>query len=237
MTVAATNANVANCASPTSDGYGIAYGGAYQDGSVVQHADGFNYEKNCPGGCAGICPGTRVTMQVRNPSHTTVLQATWKIYRTDVSPAQLLATQDFSGSTLGSSMMNYVFKGSVVGNRYRVELQQRNSCGWGPVVYHPLEVINCGGGVDPFRVGTGQTAKQTTIQTAAYPNPSDDMLNLEQGGGPVILTDVQGRPVRSQTAQPGSVHVDTRSLPAGLYFLEMRDAAGKPMRQQIRVSH
>ena len=233
VTVSATNANVANCASPASDGYGVAYGGAYQDGSVVQHADGFDYETNCPGGCAGFCPDSRVTMQVRNPSHTAVLEAVWKIYRTDVSPAQLLATQSFSGSTLGNSMANYLFRGSVVGNRYRIELQQRNSCGWGPIVYHPLEVINCGGGYEPFRVGTSHATSQTT----AYPNPTDDALTLEQGGGPVVLTDAQGRPVRSQKAQPGSVRLDTRSLPAGLYFLEMRDAAGKPVRQQIRVTH
>lgn len=237
VTVAATNANVANCASPTSAGYGIAYGGAFQDGSVVMHADPFNYEANCPYGCAGICPGSQVIMQIRYPSHTTVLEAVWKIYRTDVSPAQLLATQSFSGSTLGSNMANYVFKGSVVGNRYRIDLQERNSCGWGPVVPHPLEVINCGSGVEPFRKGTSQVASKVATQTAAYPNPTDDELTLEQGGGLVSLTDAQGRPVRSQTAQPGRVLLDTRQLPAGLYFLETRDAAGKPVRQQIQITH
>ncbi|WP_223650438.1 hypothetical protein [Hymenobacter psoromatis] len=76
VTVSANIANCANCASPASADYGIAYGGAYQDGSVVMHAASFDYEKNCPYGCAGICPGSRVIMQVRNAPHTTVLQAT-----------------------------------------------------------------------------------------------------------------------------------------------------------------
>ncbi|WP_223650439.1 T9SS type A sorting domain-containing protein [Hymenobacter psoromatis] len=130
-------------------------------------------------------------------------------------------------------MANYLFSGSVVGNRYRIDLQERNSCGWGPIVPHPLEVIDCSGGVDPFRVGTNRVASQT----AAYPNPADQELTLEQGGGPVTLTDAQGRPVRSQTAEPGRVLLDTHQLPAGLYFLETRDAASQPVRQQIRVTH
>lgn len=226
-------ANANNCSSPVSAGFGVAYGGPVRSADIIMHADGFNYEANCPSGCAGICPGSRVTMQTRYPTNTTILESVWKLYRTDVSPAQLLATQSFSGSTVGNSKLNYVFAGSVVGNRYQVQFQERNSCGWGALKTYPLEIITCAGGVDPFRVGTNRA----TSPPAAYPNPSDKELTLEQGGGPVVLTDAQGRPVRSETAKPGSVRLDTRSLPAGLYFLEMRDAAGKPVRQQIRVTH
>lgn len=230
VTVSATNGNVANCASATSAGYGVAYGGAYEDGTVLMHADSFNYE-GCAYGCNGICPGSRVTMQTRHPAHTTVLEAIWKIYRTDVSPAQLLATQSFSGSSIGSSMADYTFAGAVVGNRYQIELQERNSCGWGNITTHPLEVIDCGGGYEPFFT----SPSQPTTESTAYPNPASDDLTLEQGGGPVRLTNAHGHLVRSQTAAPGRLHLDTRSLPAGLYFLETRDSMGKAVRQQIRI--
>lgn len=231
VTVSAANGNVATCASSTSAAYYVAYGGAYEDGTVLMHADSFNYEADCPYGCAGICPGSRVTMRARHPSHTPVLEAVWKIYRTDVSPAQLLATQSFSGSSIGNSMADYTFAGSVVGNRYQIELQERNSCGWGNIATHPLEVIDCGGGYEPFGTNPGRP----TLELMAYPNPASDELTLEQGGGFVRLTNAQGQTVRSQTAKPGRLHLDTRALPAGLYFLEMHDAKGQPVRKQIRL--
>jgi len=45
-----------------------------------------------------------------------------------------------------------------------------------------------------------------------------------------------GQPVRTQMAQPGRLHLDVRHLPAGLYFLELRDATGKTVRKQIRIA-
>ncbi|MGI4761260.1 MAG: T9SS type A sorting domain-containing protein [Janthinobacterium lividum] len=50
------------------------------------------------------------------------------------------------------------------------------------------------------------------------------------------LTNAYGQPVRQQQAQPGRLHLDVRNLPAGLYFLELRDAAGKTVRKQIRIA-
>ncbi|MEJ7664040.1 MAG: hypothetical protein WKG07_33170 [Hymenobacter sp.] len=197
VSVAATSGNVSNCASPTSAGFGVAYGGPVRDGYWLMHSDRFDYESNCPTGCAGICPGSRLRIQPRNPSNTAVLEAVWKVYRTDVSPAQLLFTQNFTGSTDGSSLLDYKFTGSVVGNQYQIQLQERNVCGLGPINSYNLEVIDCAGGYEPFRKSTSKVASQTS----AYPNPSDNELTLEQGGGLVNLTDAQG-PARAQPNGP-----------------------------------
>lgn len=74
-------------------------------------------------------------------------------------------------------------------------------------------------------------------QVVAYPNPANTTLTLEQGGGTVRLADAYGKTVQSQTTSPGRLQLDTSRLPAGLYFLEMRDAKGTPVRQQIRIEH
>lgn len=86
---------------------------------------------------------------------------------------------------------------------------------------------------EQFFTGPSQPAEQM----AAYPNPADRDLTLEQGGGTVRLSDAYGKPVRSQATRPGRLHLDTSRLPAGLYFLEMRDGKGQPVRKQIQVRH
>ncbi|AMR26920.1 hypothetical protein A0257_07245 [Hymenobacter psoromatis] len=114
---------------------------------------------------------------------------------------------------------------------YQVQYQERNDCGWGAISYLQLQTIDCDGGYDPYFKAPDQPA----TEAVAYPNPASNDLTLEQGGGPVRLTNAQGQTVRSQTAQPGRLHLDTHALPTGLYFLEMRDATGQPVRQQIRI--
>lgn len=232
ISVTAANTTAGNCASPASAPYNLTYGGpAAHNGSLLMHSDRFDYETNCPSGCAGICSGSRVTMTPRDPSTSSLLEAVWKVYRTDVAPMQLLTTQDYTGSAANGSRLDYTFAGAAVGNRYQAQLQERNACGWGPVFTYDLEVIDCAGGYEPFLKAPGQPL----AESAAYPNPASNDLTLEQGGGPVRLLNAQGQTVRSQTAKPGRAHLDTHALPAGLYFLEMRDAQGQPVRRQLRI--
>ena len=126
-----------------------------------------------------------------------------------------------------------VYTAFQVGAVYEASYRERNTCGWGPPVTCRLETINCDGGYDPFRMAQGPTKPKVK----AYPNPAYDDLTLEQGGGPVRLFNAFGQPVRSLTAKPGRLHLDTSRLPTGLYYLEMRSAGGTLVRQQIRVEH
>ncbi|MDO7886604.1 T9SS type A sorting domain-containing protein [Hymenobacter cheonanensis] len=180
-----------------------------------------------------MCPGSHITLTPRDPSPGALLEAAWKVYRVDVTPAQLVYTQTDTGADAANSTL-YFQVGTVVGARYEAQLQERNTCGVGPVTAYQLEIIDCAGGYEPFFTAPGQPA---TESAAAYPNPAGNDLTLEQGGGPVRLTNAHGQAVRSQIARPGRVQLDTRRLPAGLYFLEMRDARGKAVRKQIRIVH
>ena len=74
-------------------------------------------------------------------------------------------------------------------------------------------------------------------QRTAYPNPATDVLTVKQGGGPVRLVTMHGKPVSSQSAPAGEVRIVTSHVPAGLYILEFNNAAGKAVRKQVRIEH
>ena len=110
-----------------------------------------------------------------------------------------------------------------------------NRCGYEDYYYWTVPVNGtCGGGSGG---GTGPIGNDPCVGClAAYPNPANESLTVEQGGGLVRLSNAYGQPVSQQQARPGRLHLDVRRLPAGLYFLETRDVSGKPMRQQIRIA-
>jgi hypothetical protein len=84
---------------------------------------------------------------------------------------------------------------------------------------------------------TGGYDARLAPPVAVYPNPADDKLFVEQGGGLVALYNAQGQPVSTRTAKPGLVHLNVKQLPEGLYYLLYHTAAGQPVREQVQIKH
>ena len=84
--------------------------------------------------------------------------------------------------------------------------------------------------------------------TSVYPNPVDDVLNIEldapddnaraQITYDVRLYDGQGNMVRQQKAKGGTVEFNVSNLPNGIYYLHIYDGVSdKPEIHQIIVQH
>ncbi|WP_206599831.1 T9SS type A sorting domain-containing protein [Hymenobacter glacialis] len=86
----------------------------------------------------------------------------------------------------------------------------------------------------PCEAGAYRT---TPAPEAVYPNPADDKLYVQQGGGEVTLYNLQGQPVSHRSAKPGLIHLNTKHLPTGLYILHYPNATGQTVRQQVRIEH
>lgn len=95
----------------------------------------------------------------------------------------------------------------------------------------------CGGGGGP--IDPEPCVECRSAPTTAYPNPADTELTvpLPAGArGQVRLFNGQGRAVRQAPAKGSQVVLDVRTLPNGLYYLEV-PAVGASTRQQIQVQH
>jgi uncharacterized repeat protein (TIGR01451 family) len=67
----------------------------------------------------------------------------------------------------------------------------------------------------------------------ANPNPANDYFTIQlphdgKGIHRIFLYDATGRPVRSSSFQGNTARMDLGQLPAGWYWLDIRDAAGNP---------
>ena len=72
-------------------------------------------------------------------------------------------------------------------------------------------------------------------ETSSYPNPAADALVLPAGLGPVryrLLTGL-GQALASGQAVGGD-HLDLRTLPTGMFFLELTDTAGRRTQRLMR---
>lgn len=162
------------------------------------------------------------------------------------SSSQLVDSRSFTGSSADGAGYSFVLSGDAPGTQYQVQLQERNSCGWGPVTSYNFDVIDCAGGVQPFRVkaASSQPGKQAVTQPslqpdepAVYPNPAGALLTLRHGAGTIVIRNSVGLPVISRPAAVGTSRLDTSALPNGLYFLEMRGPDGKAVQQQLLIQH
>ena len=77
---------------------------------------------------------------------------------------------------------------------------------------------------------------KATPAVAAYPNPADERLLLPVTVGTYTLYNSHGQAVR-QPNPAAAGELDTRALPAGLYYLVHRESNGRVVRQAIQVQH
>ncbi len=107
---------------------------------------------------------------------------------------------------------------------------------------------NFTGSYEVFRLGSGRltptrpTAGLSTAVASAYPNPLAEILHLrwtaaQPSIGPlaVVLCDALGRECLTNTWPSSAAPLDLAmpALPAGLYWLELRDATGLRHRQKL----
>ena len=64
------------------------------------------------------------------------------------------------------------------------------------------------------------TQGESTLQVKVYPNPTQEVLHVENAQSDVLrLYSMDGRLVGTQAVENGSAHVDMAELPAGNYLL------------------
>ena len=83
-----------------------------------------------------------------------------------------------------------------------------------------------------LHVGVGEVGKMEGPQLKIYPNPAQDRVIFEfapQGGGELVVKDLQGRTVFSRKLgkQEGQVVWDTRSIAQGTYSVMIRQGKDK----------
>ncbi len=84
-------------------------------------------------------------------------------------------------------------------------------------------------------VGTQDAENELVAHAAVYPNPAQTQLYFKSSSseifnGNVQLYDVMGRMVLSKTSITMPLHdlvLDVAAIPAGVYFLQAKDHAGK----------
>jgi hypothetical protein len=81
--------------------------------------------------------------------------------------------------------------------------------------------------------GGGNPTSRMAPPVSAYPNPANDRLTLPQGTGKAVLLNTYGKVVQYPDA---TGQFDVRSLPAGLYNLQIQQD-GKLSNQHIEVQH
>jgi hypothetical protein len=115
-------------------------------------------------------------------------------------------------------------------------LTRTNQCDNTPITAQTTIQIS---GVDP---ATNRPCPPETVyegRYAVYPNPAAAEMTVEesqQTSFQATLYDAQGQPRRQQNAPQGRLRLDTRSLPAGLYYLQLR-RGNQVERRQIQITH
>ncbi len=116
----------------------------------------------------------------------------------------------------------------------------------GGKVYYRLRQASFGGSSEYSKVATlslQATAEKAGTKFSMYPNPASTTLHLSLSGtetenAPLLLSDATGRIVARQTAQPdGNATIDVSALPAGVYFVQYRNANGTQTTERVSVTH
>lgn len=93
------------------------------------------------------------------------------------------------------------------------ETWQRNSGVKGSLMIRPVFG-------EPF--APTNVEEQTPTALTVYPNPTDDMLNLDVRFGQYQIADLSGKIVLSGNAAPGEQQIDVRDLESGIYVLRVQ---------------
>jgi hypothetical protein len=121
------------------------------------------------------------------------------------------------------------------GSDFYAHIVPCGSCEEGRTTSEMSDVIG-GGNDNPTDTFPAPKSLQTEVSPAhetaltVYPNPTDDLLFVELRGAGianVALYDLQGRVVetlRATSLQDGTVTLNVKSLPAGVYVLRVKDA-------------
>jgi hypothetical protein len=111
------------------------------------------------------------------------------------------------------------------------------------VIYYRLKMIDADGRTTYSRVVAVINDKEGIILTAAYPNPVTDHVNINiSAARPSVvsfeLTSLSGVVVKKWSANlsagTNSIQADTRSLPAGIYYLKAVEGENKALLKLVK---
>jgi beta-glucanase (GH16 family) len=144
-------------------------------------------------------------------------------YEVQTSPDAQTWTTRYSTTTGDGGLDNLALTGRA---RYVRLLGQRRATPYGYSLYE-LEV---------YGTAVLSNARAAAALLQIHPNPVTDVLSVETAGPAATLTlsDVQGRVLRQQAANPGATTLDLRDLPGGLYLLTVRSEAGIVVRKVVK---
>jgi hypothetical protein len=113
---------------------------------------------------------------------------------------------------------------------HQVGLQVYNSCGWSPLTTSDFVIFRCG------------------WRYSVYPNSTDDLLTISQtvdnedqkvkaeGKFTAQIFNKSGENVKTEACDNGSVEIDTKKWPEGMYLLKITDENGTST-QRVIVNH
>lgn len=78
------------------------------------------------------------------------------------------------------------------------------------------------------------------LAASVYPNPANTELTIKLDKNESIVVsmiDMLGRTVANEQSQNGNISINTQNLAAGMYLLNIRDAAGNQQNTKVMVKH
>ncbi len=98
------------------------------------------------------------------------------------------------------------------------------------LIYSPSQYGDCT--YDPtssFPDSKASSVKENSIKYAVYPNPANDVLNIEglQGTATYTVIDINGRQVSTGTLQTGAAFINVSNMAEGVYMIKLMDENGQ----------
>jgi endonuclease I len=169
--------------------------------------------------CAGVVPVTLIDF-VSVKQNEAVLLKWYATQETNFRKYEVERSTDATnffkiGEVAGRNLANYSFTD--------------NNLPAGSIVYYRLKMVDLDGTYSYSK--TVATRLNNNFSNAlVYPNPTTDALNIKltqalATGTTLVITDVTGRLLKQQNVSRGqfTISVDVATLPAGRYFIKIRD--------------
>lgn len=131
-----------------------------------------------------------------------------------------------------TNALNFISIGSVAGQHLTSYDFTDMYLPHAPVIYYRLKMIDVDGRYTYSRIVTVKPANSNS-DIVVYPNPANTIVTMKwqqssSANNSLLITDITGRSVVEQTFAhaTGSITLDTKHLPAGRYFVRIKNDNG-----------
>lgn len=97
------------------------------------------------------------------------------------------------------------------------------------LIYSPVQYGDCSyNPTSSYPDSKASSVKENNLKYTAYPNPANDVLNIEGVQGAVTYTviDINGRQVSAGTLQAGAAFINVSNMAEGVYMVKLLDESG-----------